>query len=134
MNLTQHQKSVINSTFAVAVRQNAVDDFYSIWFELSPTVQEKFAHTNMARQRQMFIEIIKLVVFSLDDVNQFINKLHQMGSRHVSYGVEKEDYPVLIHAFLLTLEQHLGDRYNDDVAEAWEIVFTTLADIMTDEF
>lgn len=57
---------------------------------------------------------------------------HDLGKRHVRYGVTKEMYFFMGEALIYMLEQKLGDDFTKETREAWEQVYAELAgDIMS---
>jgi hemoglobin-like flavoprotein len=69
-------------------------------------------------------------VNGLDDLDDLVPVLQDLGKRHAPYGVVDKDYDTVGAAFLWTLEQGLGDAFTDEVKEAWTTVYGTVASVM----
>jgi hemoglobin-like flavoprotein len=54
-----------------------------------------------------------------DDMDTLVAALKELGTRHVSYDVKFEHYPIVGQALLDTLEKALGDDFSPEVKEAW---------------
>ena len=57
--------------------------------------------------------------------------LHDLGRRHIGYGVSPHYYPFMGQAVVYALAECLGDAWNNDLKEAWVEVYDELSgDIM----
>ncbi len=56
--------------------------------------------------------------------------LYPSPRRHVGYGVETRHYDAVGAALLWTLEQGLGDDFDDDTKQAWTTAYGMLATTM----
>ena len=54
----------------------------------------------------------------------------KLAKRHVAYGVEPSHYLVVGNALIWTLEQGLGENWNEEVRDAWVKCYTTLSNAM----
>eukprot|EP00977_Amphora_coffeiformis_P015264 scaffold4484_cov170-Amphora_coffeaeformis.AAC.4 len=53
---------------------------------------------------------------------------HDLGKRHVRYGVKPEMYEFMGEALVYTLEKLLGDDFKPEVREAWNQIYIELSD------
>lgn len=53
-----------------------------------------------------------------------------MGAGHVAYGVQNRDYNVVGASLLWTLEKGLGDKFTDEVRNAWGALYEVLPTVM----
>ena len=104
--------------------------FYDRLFELDPTTQELFRHTDMAKQRKLLMQTLAVVVRSIDRLDQVVPAVEALGRRHAGYGVEVEHYASVGSALLWTLEQGLGDAFTPETRAAWVKVYTLVAETM----
>jgi len=74
---------------------------------------------------------VKAAVDGLGNLDQIAPFLVKLGARHIRYGVRPEHFGVVAEALLWTLEQGLGDRFTEDVREAWIAAWGVIADAMT---
>jgi hemoglobin-like flavoprotein len=93
--------------------------FYAKLFELDPEAEPLFARTDMTAQRTkvmaMFAEIVRL----LDQPDELVSEVADLGRRHVHYGVHDSQYDSVGTALLWTLEQGLGEHFTAEVRDAW---------------
>ena len=57
------------------------------------------------------------------DLNPLITFLQQLGANHQRYGVLNEHYPIVGKALIETLSVAMGDKFTDDVKNAWEEIY-----------
>jgi hemoglobin-like flavoprotein len=104
--------------------------FYDRLFELDPRLRRLFRRTDMAKQRTVLMQTLKVVVASLDKLDQIVPAVQALGRRHAGYGVADADYGTVGAALLWTLEQGLGPAFTAETRDAWTIAYETLADVM----
>ena len=129
--ITPQQKELLQKTWTmvVPIADTAAELFYGRLFELEPEYRSMFKN-DMSEPGQMLMKTINIAVEALDDVEPLIPVLKQMGADHAGYGVKDRDYNVVGAALLWTLEQGLGDAFNDEVKYAWGAVYEVLATVM----
>ncbi len=103
--------------------------FYDRFFFLEPEIRSLF-RTDMALQREKLITMLALIVRGLDQPENFVEELKQMGLRHASYRVEPEHYLVMIQAIVWSLNESLGEMVTEEVFAAWEKALNIISDIM----
>jgi hemoglobin-like flavoprotein len=86
----------------------------------------------MAQQRKILMQTLTVVVRSLDKLDTIVPAIKALGRRHAGYGVREEHYDSVGAALLWTLDQGLGDAFDDETADAWATAYTTLASVMID--
>jgi hemoglobin-like flavoprotein len=104
--------------------------FYDRLFEESPELKPLFKG-DMKDQERKLISLITFAVSKLRNIDEIIDDVKALGTRHKQYGVKDEYYSNVASALLWTLEQGLGDKWNEEVKEAWTTLYMTLAGIMT---
>ncbi len=115
----------------VPIGPQAASLFYRNLFELDPSLRPLF-RGDMEEQGRKLVRMIGVAVAKLDDLDNLIPVLQQLGSRHAGYGVEPEDFRTVGSALLATLAQGLGDEFTDPVREAWAGVYEVMAEVMMD--
>ena len=103
--------------------------FYARLFALNPQLRRLFAK-NMARQERKLMEILSLVVNSLDTVGGMVPILRDLGARHVNYGVSARDYDTVGSALLWALDKALAEHFTREVKLAWIAAYTILSTTM----
>ena len=111
------------------ISDKAAELFYGKLFELDPSLKPLFKG-DMKEQGEKLMKMINTAVNGLDQLDQIVPAVQQLGVRHVNYGVKDKEYDTVGAALLWTLETGLGDAFTDDVKEAWATVYGILADTM----
>lgn len=114
------------------IADTAATLFYTRLFELDPTLQRLFASTDMHGQGKQLMHVLSLAVAGLDDPEQLLPTVAQLGERHAYYGVREPHYETVGSALLWTLEQGLGEAFTPAVREAWRETYTLLSTVMKD--
>ena len=133
MSLTDREMQLVTESFTkvAPVADTAASLFYNRLFEIMPETKALFRDTDMTEQGRKLMQTLATAVGSLGRMDMIEPALVSLGKRHVAYGVRKEHYAVVGQALLWTLEQALGDEFNDEMKTAWTKVYTALADIAT---
>lgn len=103
--------------------------FYARLFKLDPSLRPLF-EIDIRRQGIKLMQMLHLVVESLDKMERLIPELHSLGVRHVAYGVEDHHYETVGSALLWTFEKALSPDYTAETNEAWTSLYSLLAQIM----
>jgi len=111
------------------ISDKAAELFYGKLFELDPSLKPLFKG-DMKEQGEKLMKMINTAVNGLDQLDQIVPAVQQLGVRHVNYGVKDKEYDTVGAALLWTLETGLGDAFTDEVKEAWATVYGILADTM----
>ncbi|MEM6829095.1 MAG: globin family protein [Bacteroidota bacterium] len=129
--ISSKQKELVQSTFAMVapIAETAADIFYTRLFEIAPEVKPLFKG-DIKEQGNKLMTMLAAAVKGLDDLGVLVPVVQDLGKRHVGYGVNDEHYDSVGAALLFTLEKGLGDAWNDEVQEAWTVVYTVLAGTM----
>ena len=108
----------------------AARHFYERLFELDPQARDLFAATDMARQEAKLMDMLGLLVRTLDDEERFVRELADLGRRHAGYGARHRDYDSVGTALLWTLERTLGPRFTPEARDAWAEAYRLIAGVM----
>ena len=109
-----------------------VNSFYENLFTANPEAKPLFTSTNMAEQKKKLLASLVLVVENLRKPDVLEQSLKGLGARHVKYGALPEHYPLVGNALLTTFEQYLGDRWTNEVKQAWVDAYGAISEIMLD--
>jgi hemoglobin-like flavoprotein len=102
------------------------DAFYSKLFLDHPELRRMFPK-NMDEQYQKLMDMLSSMVVRLDDLQNFKPEIRAMSQRHEGYGVQSKHYAMVGTALLWTLQQGLGNDWNDETAEAWAACYDLIA-------
>ena len=64
------------------------------------------------------------------DIELLTEIMHELGMKHVRYGVKPEMFPIMGDALLHTLETTLKDDFTDPIREAWIEQYSALSQDM----
>ena len=129
--MTPEQAILVKNSWdsVLPIADAAAELFYGKLFELDPSVKVLFKG-DMREQGEKLMKMINTAVNCLDQLEELVPAVQQLGVRHVSYGVKDEHYDTVGAALLWTLEQGLGDAFTAEVKDAWATVYGILADTM----
>ncbi len=130
--MTPDQKTIIrqNWTQVAPIADRAAELFYARLFEIEPSVRPLFKSVDMAVQGAKLMDIIGVVVSSLDRLDTLLPVVESLGRRHVAYGVEDAHFDAVGAALLWTLEQGLGPTWTAEAADAWGTAYAVLSGVM----
>lgn len=100
--------------------------FYSHLLTLDPALKPLFTG-DMTAQGEKLMSMIGAALSLLDRPAQLLPVLHGLGGRHAGYGVREPHYAVVGQALLQTLEEGLGEAFDDDQRAAWTAVYGWIA-------
>lgn len=122
---------LVQSTFAelTPLVQEVGRIFYRELFAIDPSLRSLFVG-NIDRQGEKLMQMIGAAVGLLDQPQRLMPVLHQLGRRHVGYGVRPAHYDTVGLALIRTLELGLQDRFTDEVRAAWIKFYRLVATAM----
>lgn len=131
MSLSATQISLVQASWeqCVSIADTAADLFYTQLFTLDPDLRTLFPE-DMAEQKSKLMTMITTAVRALNNLEAIVPSVQAHGKRHKGYRVTPEMYDTVGAALLWTLEQGLGDSWNEELKVAWTAVYTLLADTM----
>jgi hemoglobin-like flavoprotein len=99
-----------------------VADFYRRLFAADPSVRPLF-DANLAAQRTKFVAELEHILRSIRDHDAFRTRAALLGAEHERDGVRPRHYHTAGIALLDALAAALGERWADDVAQAWAAAY-----------
>jgi len=112
------------------IADTAAQLFYGRLFEVDPRTKVLFRRTDMEAQRRNLMQTLTVVVKSLDKLEAIVPAVQALGRRHAGYGVRAADYETVGAAPLWTLEQGLGEAFDEPTRDAWASAYGLLASVM----
>ncbi len=112
------------------IADTAAQLFYGRLFEVDPRTKVLFRRTDMEAQRRNLMQTLTVVVRSLDKLEAIVPAVQALGRRHAGYGVRAADYDTVGAALLWTLEQGLGEAFDEPTRDAWASAYGLLASVM----
>ena len=103
--------------------------FYQRLFEVAPGVRNLF-QGEIKFQARKLMNMVTLIVTKLHKLDEIMDEVKSLAQRHNRYGAEPAHYQVVGECLIWTLEKGLGDKWNEETAQAWIAVYGVLADAM----
>ena len=129
--MTPEQITLVQESFkkVAPISETAAELFYARLFELDPTLRSLFKR-DMTLQGHELMAMIAAAVHGLNDLEQLLPVVRDLGVRHVGYGVLQKHYDTVGAALLWTLERGLGGDLTDETRRAWAAAYGLLAAAM----
>lgn len=112
------------------VAQQSAGFFYEKLFELDPEARRLFARTEMEAQGRKVMQMFAEIVRTLDQPEELITEVADLGRRHVHYGVRDAQYDSVGTALLWTLEHGLGPAFTPEIRNAWTEAYLLLSIVL----
>jgi hemoglobin-like flavoprotein len=112
------------------VAEQSAGFFYDKLFELDPEARRLFATTDMEAQGRKVMAMFAEIVRTLDQPEELIAEVADLGRRHVHYGVQDSQYDSVGTALLWTLERALGPAFTPEVQDAWTEAYLFLSSVL----
>lgn len=132
--MTKQQINIIRSNWQLAAPNADIVGglFYKRLFEIAPEVKPMFSRTPVPEQSKKLMAMLGYIISRLDRLEDIVSEIAALAQRHVKYGVEPYHYVVVGEVLLWTLEQGLGDAWNNEAEEAWSTCYSILCSAMVD--
>ncbi|WP_434055911.1 MAG: globin family protein [Roseibium sp.] len=129
--MTPDQIQLVQASFqkVVPISDKAAELFYGRLFEIAPGIRSLFK-SDIEEQGRKLMTTLGVVVNGLSDFDAVLPAAKTLAVRHVEYGVEPSHYPPVGAALIWTLEQGLGDAFDDATRTAWSAAYAALSNVM----
>lgn len=106
-------------------------DFYARLFQMAPETRAMFPQgaDGMERQSEKLLDMILVLIQSLDHLQMLVAEIEALGARHAAFGVTEAQYGVVKIALIETLALHVTDWSVAD-ADAWAQLLDYVSDLM----
>jgi len=155
--IERRRKDLIKQSWALVERCGPGTDltsmFYARLVALYPDIGELFRNTDMTLQSRKMHEMVRVAVLYLDQIDEMLPTLRDMGVRHARYyGVQRSYYTAVTEVFIDVLNEVLEDALLEneetqqqqsksitsdsmtvlrlDIACAWSWLLTSIGDSM----
>lgn len=122
---------LIRNSFAVAEphSEELGKHFYSNLFRLAPETRDLFP-VNMEVQRSRLLRAVVYVVQMVDQPDDLVPFLRQLGRDHRKFGVLAAHYNALGHALIGSIRDFAGSVWTPEVERAWQDAYALVAKSM----
>ena len=129
--MTTREKQLVRESFE-CIREEAGPLsllFYGRLFELDPKLRSMF-HGDITKQGLKLMEMLAVVIDSIDRFAELTPVLHAMGQRHTAYGVISRHYAIVEQALIWALGQSLAAASGSEVLAAWRTLIGNVSAVM----
>ncbi|MEP7259313.1 MAG: globin domain-containing protein [Flavitalea sp.] len=130
--MTQRQVLVVQKSWKIfrLISPDIVGDvFYSKLFLEMPSLKKMFRNP-MEEQHKKLIDMLSMIVGRLHHIDDLANEIQELGKRHAGYGVKPSHYKLVGATLIWTLQQGIGQEWNDEIQDAWETCYETISEAM----
>ena len=122
---------IIRSSWAVVEPQteNVGRHFYATLFSRAPETRDLFP-VNMEVQRSRLLRALVHVVQMVDQPDDLVPFLEQLGRDHRKFGVLAEHYDAVGVALLSAVGEYAGAAWTPEVEKVWHDAYTVVAKAM----
>jgi len=103
--------------------------FYDRLFREHPEVRPMFPES-MDEQKKHLVAALAMVVNNLRNPETLTQALNELGLRHIGYGVQREQYPVVGQTLLAALSEVAGSAWTPELEEAWSEAYEAIQSII----
>jgi NAD(P)H-flavin reductase/hemoglobin-like flavoprotein len=103
--------------------------FYSHLFLSHPEIRPMFP-IQMSGQRDKLVAALGAVVSNVEEIDNVVPLLEQLGRDHRRFSVVTEHYSAVGASLLATLKKFLGHRWTPDLADTWAQAYGLVAKVM----
>lgn len=129
--ITDRQKDIVGESFVIVNERadRAADLFFERLSEASHEMGELIGDNSEAVKKET-MTALAVIVGNLDDENQFISTLKEIGQSLKAYNVSDEHFVDIADALTFTLEKVLVTSFTEEVRAAWTAFYSVVASLM----
>lgn len=105
--------------------------FYAALFDIDPEARRLF-DSDIDGQARKLMQVLAYAVSNLRAPETLMPLVHDLGRRHVGYGVADAHYESVARALMSTLAAALGSEWTPAAADAWQATYELIAGEMKD--
>ncbi|MBA2779663.1 NO-inducible flavohemoprotein [Billgrantia kenyensis] len=132
--LTQQQEQLIEATAPVVAQHlDAITQrFYPLMFARYPEVASLFnaAHQQSGAQQRALAGAVLAYVQLRQDPARAREVLATVVEKHVSLGIQPDQYPIVGECLMAAIGEELGDALTPEIAAAWTALYDELAGLL----
>ena len=129
--MTPRQVELVQSSFrqVLLVSDTTAELFYARLFALDPAIAQLFKRSMKEHRREMMYALGAAVAW-LKRFESVAPSLEALAQRHTGYGVRPEHYDSVGDALLWSLEQALGESFDEETADSWRALYEKVSGLM----
>jgi hemoglobin-like flavoprotein len=103
--------------------------FYADLFARNPAYRALFP-ASMARRHTVLIEALTQIVAWVDNPDELVPYLQDLGRRHHGFGVSAEQYPEVGASLIEALRYFSGPSWDAELEKDWVAAYGVVAEVM----
>jgi len=100
--------------------------FYQMLEDTYPESKILFQSAKMNVQKMEFERAFYHILSLLDQPEELQKYLHDIGIRHMTYGILAIHYPMITQTLILTLKSLFAEQWNGDIEKNWKDLIQTI--------
>lgn len=131
MSFTESQLERLGASFQLIEPRldEVVTTFYAKLFEAAPSLRSMFP-TDLKGQKIHMNSALKLVAKNIANLDALAEPLRDMGTRHVGYGAEEAQFPVVRDLMIASLSDVAGYAWTPQLSSDWGEALDVVAGYM----
>ncbi len=131
MAFTDEQINRLGSSFQLIEPRldSVVSVFYTKLFETAPALRASFP-SDMSGQRGHMNAALKLVAKNITNLENLAEPLRQMGARHIEYGAQEAQFPVVRDVMVASLADVAGYAWTPQLSADWGAALDAVSSYM----
>ncbi|PVZ69490.1 globin domain-containing protein [Pelagibaculum spongiae] len=130
--MNNQQKSLIAYSWHHASKdpEKLGRQFYNKLFLRHPELAPLFPKDLEAQQRKL-MESISMLILGLDELDNMLEQIQELGERHhLVYQAKPEYYTLFGQVLIETIAQAANSHWSDEIENAWQIIYQLVTNSM----
>jgi len=129
--VTKEQARIVNDTWKIItpISLKMGQEFYSRLFETNPELKPMFK-SDPKDQAMKLMFMLSYLVHRLENIEELTSEIEKLARRHKGYGASEQHYEIIGNTLLWSLEQNLGDNWNEKTEQAWKSTYELISGLM----
>ncbi|MFI0368499.1 globin domain-containing protein [Actinomadura sp. 1N219] len=125
------QKLKDNFALVAVNGADVAEYFYADLFAREPQLRSMFP-AGMTRQHELLLGALSQIVSTVDDEDELVPFLRDLGRRHHGFGVVAEHYAPVGASLIATLAYFSGPAWTEDLEHDWTAAYGLVAKVMSE--
>ena len=108
---------------------DVADYFYADLFERNRSYRSLFP-ASMAGQHKVLLDALTQIVAWVDDTDELVPYLQDLGRRHRAFGVNAAHYPEVGESLIATLRYFSGPSWTAELEKDWVAAYGVVSEVM----
>ena len=129
--MTNKQIELVQQSWELVkpIAKEAGQLFYLHLFTTAPQIRHLFKE-DISEQAAKLVRMLTYIVSMLKRLDDLGPDIERLAAAHNGYGAKPEDYDIVGACLIKTLQAGLDKAWNEELADAWVAVYTTLKEAM----